>query len=305
MERPAIKAALAISALILIWGSTWSVIAIGLRDTPPFTGAAVRFAIASVLLLAIARKQRVPLGRTRLERRLWWVNALLSFTISYGVVYWGEQWVPSALAAVLFTTFPLLVALFAHWLLPGEQLTGRTVIGIVLGFGGVVWIFSDDLSGLGGPMALSAAAVMLLSPLSASLGSVLIKRWGSGVHPLSLTAVPMGICAVLLGSLALILEREREVIWSARSIGAVLYLAIAGSAVTFSLYFWLLQKMPATRLSLITYGVPIVAMTLGVVFLDEPISARMIGGTVMVLLGVSLALRRRDRSTQPGSPRRS
>lgn len=305
MERPAIKAALAISALILIWGSTWSVIAIGLRDTPPFTGAAVRFAIASVLLLAIARKQRVPLGKTRLERRLWLVNALLSFTISYGVVYWGEQWVPSALAAVLFTTFPLLVALFAHWLLPGEQLTGRTVIGIVLGFGGVMWIFSDDLSGLGGPTALNVAAVMLLSPLSASLGSVLIKRWGSGVHPLSLTAVPMGICAVLLGSLAVIFEREQEVIWSARSIGAVLYLAIAGSAVTFSLYFWLLQKMPATRLSLITYGVPIVALTLGVVFLGEPISARMIGGTVMVLLGVSLALRRGGRSTQPGSPRRS
>jgi drug/metabolite transporter (DMT)-like permease len=102
----------------------------------------------------------------------------------------------------------------------------------------------------------------------------------------------MAIGAGVAGVLALVFERDLPITFDVRSVSALLYLAIAGSAVTFSLYYWLLRNLAATRLSLITYGIPVVAVFLGTMFLDEPLTARMIAGGVLVLFGVGFALRR-------------
>ena len=120
--------------LCLIWGTTWSVIQIGLVGIPPLTGVALRFAIAAALLLVLIGVRRIRLGTTRRERLLWLSNSVLSFSVSYGVVYWAEQWVPSGLTSVLFATYPLFVALLAHYMLPAETLRRPEVIGIALGW---------------------------------------------------------------------------------------------------------------------------------------------------------------------------
>ena len=145
----------AFAALCLIWGSTWSVIQIGLRGIPPFTGVALRFAIAAALLLVLVRVQRVRLGRLPRERWLWLINGTLAFSASYGIVYWAEQWVPSGLTSVLFATYPLFVAILGHFALPSEALTRPETIGALLGFAGVGVIFSEDLALLGGEKAVS------------------------------------------------------------------------------------------------------------------------------------------------------
>ena len=283
---------LTFSVLTLIWGTTWAVIRIGLRGMPPFTGVALRFALASVILLVAARMAGVRLGRNPREPWLWLINGGLTFTGSYGIVYWCEQWVPSGLAAVIFATFPLFVSILAHFALPGERLTRRSAIGILVGFAGAVVIYSDDLAALGGPGVAVASVVMLGSPIVASISSVAIKRWGAGIHPLSITAVPMGLCAVIMGVVAALTERGRPVIWNAATTGALLYLAVFGSAVTFSLYYWLLAHVRATRLSLIGYTVPVVAVFIGVTLLDEPLSGRILFGSAVVLAGVALAVHR-------------
>ena len=281
----------ALAALILIWGTTWAAIRIGLQGIPPFTGVALRFALAAVVLMAVSRMLGLPLGSSRRERSLWVVNALLSFSISYGVVYWAEQWMPSGLAAVLFSTFPLFVAGMAHFWLPGERLTLAGLLGITLGFVGVVTIFSEDLTAISGMEVRRASILFLISPLVSALANVVIKRWGTGVHPMSLTAVPMAMTAILMGGLAATVERGRGITLDAASIGALVYLAVFGTAVTFFLYFWLLSRLPATRLSLITYGVPVVAVLVGTLLLDEPFTARMLAGSVVVLVGVTVAVR--------------
>ena len=281
--------------LTLIWGTTWSVIRIGLEGIPPFSGVAARFALASLLLLGIARLRGIRLGGSRIERRLWLVNSLFSFSLSYGVVYWAEQWVPSGLSAVLFGTFPLFVAILAHWTLPGERLTRRVAAGVLVGFAGAALIFSEDFALLGGSQVRIGSAVMLMSPLAAAIGSVAVKRWGAGIHPISLTAVPMGLTAVLLGAVALLTERERSFVLDGRSVGALLYLAIMGSAVTFSLYYWLLSQVSATRTSLLGFTIPVVAVGIGVVFLDEPLTPRIVAGAALVVSGVVLAAQRSRR----------
>jgi len=289
-SRPAVGGAFA--ACCLIWGTTWLAIRVGLEGVPPFTGVSLRFGLAAVIVLGIAVALRVPLGRSARERWLWLANGTLSFAGSYGIVYWAEQWVPSGLTAVLFATYPLFVAVLAHLAVPGERVALLELAGILVGFAGVGVIFSEDLRSLAGEGVPFAAGVMLVSPFVSALSSVAIKRWGAGIHPLSLTAMPMAIGLALTGLVALVTERDATFIWSGRSIGALLYLTLFGSVVTFTLYYWLLQRMPVKRLSLIAYVIPVEAVMLGTLF-DEPLSARIVAGSALVIVGVALAVRPR------------
>ena len=287
------RVAAAFLLLTLVWGTTWAVIRVGLAGIPPFTGVALRFAIAGGLLLAIAPRLGVTFGRSRRELGLWASNALLSFCVSYSVVYWSEQYIPSGLTAVLFATNPLFVAAIAHVALPGERLSPAAAAGLLLGFAGVAVIFSDDLALLGGGRVREAALVMLVSPAVSALSTVAIKRWGHGMHPLSLSAVPMLLCAVVMGPVAVVAESGAPVVLDGRSIGALLYLALFGSALTFTVYYWLLARVSATRASLISYLIPIVAVALGAVLFDEPVRLRLLLGSALVLAGVAVVTRLR------------
>lgn len=282
-----------LALLTLIWGTTWAVIRVGLQSIPPQTGAALRFGLAALVLLALARARHVPLGRALHERRLWVANGALSFAISYGIVYWAEQYIPSGLAAILFATFPLFVALWGHWLLPEERLTAGRAIGVVVGFLGIAVLYSEDLGRLAGPKATFAALVLPLAPLASALGQVVVKRWGKAVHPVSITALPMAFCSLVLGAIAAGTEGGRPIVWSAAAVLSVIYLAVVGSAVAFYLYFLLLARMKAATLSLVAYTSPLVAVLVGVVAFDEPVTWRIAVGTLTVLLGVGFAARHR------------
>ena len=297
-------------ALTLIWGSTWAAIRVSLRGIPPLTGVALRFTLAGLVLLALAPALGVRLRAGRREWALWIANALLTFCVSYGLVFWAEQWVPSGLAAVLFATFPLWVALLAHFMLPDERLGAAGLAGTVLGFVGVAVIFSEDFNAFGGRQVAGVAAVMLLAPLASAIANVAIKRWGRDLHPLSVSAVPMLLAGGVMGALAAVAERGMPIELSGAPLAALVYLALVGSALAFTLYFWLLQHLPATRLSLITYTSPVVAVALGALALGEPVTARMLAGTALVIAGVVMAGRmgkpaeRQVRDAQPLHPER-
>jgi drug/metabolite transporter (DMT)-like permease len=289
---------LTLALLTLIWSTTWAAIRIGLRGIPPFTGVALRFGIGAVALLVLARALGVRLGAGASPWRVWLFNGVLTFFIAYGVLYWAEQWVPSGLASVLFATSPLWVALAAHVALPGERLNVATAAGVAIGFGGVALIFSDDLRALGGPHVAGAAALLLISPLASAIGVVGVKRWGAGMHPLSTAAVPMVLTAGAMGCVALAAEHGQPVTFGVAPVAALLYLALCGSALAFTLYFWLLGRLPATTLSLINYLTPVLALWIGSSALHEAVTPRTLGGSALVVGGVAVALRARQR--RPG-----
>ncbi len=283
----------AFALVTFIWGTTWGVIRVGLEaGLPPFAGVSLRFALASMLLFLLSPFLGVRFESTRRVRWLWIMNAALNFTVPYALVHWGEQWIPSGLAAVLFATYPLMLALLAHPVLPAERLRWVSMVGILVGFAGVAVIFSDDLVGLQGKSVVAVSALLLLAPFSSAITSVVIKRWGKGVHPFSLTAVPMGLTAGFMGALSLAVEPGPPAWMNRVSLGALVYLGILGSAVTFTLYFWMLAHMPVTRLSLMTYIIPVVAVVGGTIFLDEQVPTRTLAGSVLVLIGVALAAKR-------------
>ena len=285
---PSSRVATGVALLLTgIWGTTWGGVRISLDGYPPLLGVSLRFAIASLVLFFLAWRWRVSMRPNRRLLGLWLVQASCAFGLSYGLVYWAEQWVPSGLVAVLFSTLPLFVNLFAFPFLPAERLDGFGWIGLVAGFAGVAVIFSDDLAALGGSQVRLAAMVVMLSPVAAGLAQVVVKRWGRDVHSLVIVAPPMMMSAISMALLSFWLEREHEIAGGLWPTVAVFYLALCGSALTFTLFFWLLQHVTAIRVSLIAFGTPVVAVIVGTLFLDEPLTVRMVLGALMVISGVA------------------
>src|SRR4029453_6898001 len=116
--------------LCLIWGSTWLFIKLGLDDLPPFTFAGIRFVIASAILFAIIKARPLSFPRTRADWILLAVTGVLSFSLNYGLLFWGEQYISSGLAALLQATIPAFGLVIAHFYLPGERMTWARIIGV-------------------------------------------------------------------------------------------------------------------------------------------------------------------------------
>ena len=155
--------------LVLIWSSTWVAIKIGLEDAPALLGAGVRFALAGVLLLGYAAARRRSL---KTDRLLALILGLLPFAFCYGLVYWGEQYIPSGLTAVLFGVMPLYTAILAAALLHDEPLRARTILGVALALAGLSLAFAESLELGSEERAALGAAAVVLSPLGAALGNI-------------------------------------------------------------------------------------------------------------------------------------
>jgi drug/metabolite transporter (DMT)-like permease len=285
------RAALLIAVVCLVWGSTWIVIREGLVDLPPFTSAAARFGIAAVVMSVVAHFLSRKEGGSAPTLALSFALGVLNFGACYGIVYWSETRIPSGLASVLWSVFPMLMAISGHVFLPGERLRGRQWAGFVLGFLGVVVLFATDLRGIGAG-AIPAGLVLLLSPTLAVFGTTYVKLHGAHVSSVLANRNGMWIGTALLAAAALLFERGAPAHWTGPAIASVLYLAVVGTVLTFSLYFWLLRHTAANRLGLIAYVTPAIALLLGGFVGHEPITAWTLSGSGLILAGVLLVVRK-------------
>src|SRR5215813_10498549 len=173
-----------------IWGSTWLFIKLGLSDLPPLTFAGIRFLLASLILSVIAFARGISWPRGRNEWFLIAIVGVLQFSLNYGLVFWGENHIPSGLAAVLQSTFPAFGLVIAHFYLPEERITPKKILGVLLGIIGVGIVFSDQLS-LAGKAALAGSVALVLSAFCGSYGNVLVKAYGTQIDPFVLAAGQM------------------------------------------------------------------------------------------------------------------
>ncbi len=286
-------AALVWLVLGTIWGSTWLFIKVGLDSgLPPIAFAGLRFVVASTPLVIWLALRRVRLPRTWAEWRLMIVTGLLTFTMNYALVFWGESHISSGLAAILYTNFPLFGIVIAHFMLPDEPMTWRKVGGVVLAVIGVALIFWNQIA-LKGPLALAGAAAIVVAGLGTAYADVIIKRSGTHIDPVTLTAVQMVVGWIPLVTLGIALEgNPLHYPWSVRGVVALCYLAIVGSSVTFVLLYWLIQRMQVTRTMLIPLLSTLIAVALGILVLGEAFSARVVIGGLGVLGGLVLAVAR-------------
>jgi drug/metabolite transporter (DMT)-like permease len=288
-------AALSLYALlVLIWSSTWVAIKIGLEDAPALLGAGVRFALAGVLLLGYAALRRRPL---RTDRLLALILGLLPFAFCYGLVYWGEQYIPSGLTAVLFGVMPLYTAILAAALLHDEPLRARVLLGVALALAGLSLAFAESLVLGSEERAALGAAAVVLSPLGAALGNIAIKRRAGGLDAIVLNGWAMLVGGVLLLAASALSEDWGEAVWGAKALGSILYLAVVGSAVAFVTLTVLLREMSAQASSYIALMIPFGALVFGAVLYDEEITGRALAGAALVVAGL-LAARGRVRAPE-------
>ncbi len=276
------------SIVSLVWGSTWLAIKIGLESIPPFLGAGVRFAVATLILLAIVRVRGLRVPFTPDAKKVYLILGILSFGIAYALVYWGEQFITSGLCSVLFAAFPLCVAVFSHFLLENERLTAFKIAGIALGSAGLAIIFWGDLR-LSDASAVPGMVAVLLSTVLQGVTLVLIKKYGQPVNPFAMNLVGMGLGTIVLLVLGFTFESRRLIVWNSAAVGSILYLAAFGSVLAFVAYYWLLKRIEAVYLALTTLLNPIVAVILGALVLGESLAPQTAAGAVLVLAGLLAA----------------
>jgi drug/metabolite transporter (DMT)-like permease len=284
VSRSAVYALYAL--LVLIWSSTWVAIKFGLEDSPPLLGAGLRFALAGLVLLAFAAASRRVL---RTDWILAGILAVAPFAFAYGLVYWGEQHIPSGLAAVLFGVLPLYVGILAGIFLPEEPLRWRLLVGVVIAVGGLALAFAESLELGDDELALAGAAALALSPLGAAVGSIAQK-----LRAAELDAVVLNGWGMLGGGGLLLLasalgESWSEFAWTPESLGSIVYLAIIGSAITFVGLTVLLRHLTAQALSFLAMLLPFGALIFGAVLYDETITWRALAGAALVATGLLIA----------------
>jgi drug/metabolite transporter (DMT)-like permease len=274
--------------LCLIWGSTWLAIKVGLVGVPPFLGAGLRFLLSTLLigLVLAARRRRVRL--TRDDKICVLSLGVLVFWLDYAAVYWAETKVSSGLTAILFSTMPLMTSLLSRYWTRSETLSGRKVVGILVGVLGTALLFWPR-ERVGLQQALGMLAVLGAS-LCAAINLVTMKKHGRHGDPFVLNLFGMGLGAACLLGMSVLMESWSAVVWSRSNVLAILYLCIFGSVIAFSAYYYLIKKMDATIVSLSTLIIPIVALILGRAFLDETVTPLAVTGIATILAGVTIAI---------------
>jgi drug/metabolite transporter (DMT)-like permease len=273
-------------ALGFMWGSSYLFIKLAVDDFGTFTLVALRLVVGALLLWAVVRIARQPLPR---ERRVYGhllVMAVINITIPFLLITWAEQSVESSLAAILTSPVPLFAIVLSSIFLHDEPMRVNGVVGLVVGFIGVVIITSRGLTGEGssviGELALLGAA------FSYACGAVYSRRNVRGLPPMIPAVFQVTFAAIITGVIALLIEEPWTVSPDAEAIFSILWLGILGSGLAYLFVFRLFANWGATRTTLVAYLIPVVGIVLGYLVLQEPVDATIIVGTGLVIAGIGL-----------------
>ena len=276
---------LAFASVYLAWGSTYLAIRIGIAHLPPTMLGGLRYLLAGAgMLVALAATGRLAPTPAR-ELRAILVMAATMLLAGNGLVMWAEQSVPSGLAALLVATVPLWMAALAALPPSRERLPIAGVVGVGLGFLGVVVLFRP---GLEGAFGIWGVIGLLAASLSWSVGSLYARRVGFTADPLTVTAWEMFFAGLLFLAVGVGTGGLAATRLDATGLGAVLYLVTIGSWVGFTAYVWLLANVPAAKAATYAYVNPVIALLLGWWLLDETITPAILVGSAVIVVAVAL-----------------
>ncbi len=273
--------------LSLLWGGSFFFVGVAVQDLPPLTIVALRVSLAAVGLWCV-----VLILRLRPPRQ-WqvWLAFLSMGTINnaipFSLIVWSQTQIASGLASILNATTPLFTVVIATCLLADERATPLKVLGVVIGFLGVVVMIGLPASSEPTPWLPQLA--ILGAALSYAFGGVYGRRFKAlGVHPILTAAGQVTASGLIMMPIAMSLEGTQALSTaSVQSWGAILGLALFSTSLAYIIYFKLLESAGATNLLLVTLLVPGSAILLGILFLNEAITATQLTGLALIALGLS------------------
>jgi len=282
---------LAFLCIYVVWGSTYLAIRYAVETIPPLVVAGLRHIVAGVVLLGWAyfRGYR-PTWR---EWRASVVLGFLYFVLGHGSLHWAETVVPSGWAALLIASEPIWIAVMAALVTHGERLTGKTVMGLLLGIAGV-GLLVGEVSATGQHAVVIGSVAILLGTLAWSVGVMYSLK-----APLPRNAMARAGMPEIVGSLILLalagftgeFSKLNLPAVTARSWWSLLYLITFGSIITFTAYTWLLDHISPTLVSTHTYVNPVIAVLVGWLWAGEVVNWSVVGAGLLTLLAVFLISR--------------
>jgi drug/metabolite transporter (DMT)-like permease len=281
---------LAFGLVYLFWGSTYLAIDIAVQSIPPALMCGVRFSIAGVVMLGACA---LTGHKVRYSARQIALSAVVGILLLMGgnlTLSWAEETVPSGLAALIIAITPLWFLVLDSLLLGHHRISGRGKAGLGLGIVGLFVLFWPELHATSslGRSELWRSLALLGGSFSWALGSVLSKRWQSGMDVFSGTAWQVTAAGVANFLWALGAGDFSRVTWTTRGVSAVLYLVVCGSWIGYTAYIWLLEHVPTSKVSTYAYVNPVVAVFLGWLVLHERVDRFIAMGSVVVVLSVIL-----------------
>jgi drug/metabolite transporter (DMT)-like permease len=281
------RAYIAWIAVCVIWGTTYLGIRIALETIPPFMMGAWRWIVAGTAILVILalRRERLP------PVRLWGSLAVLGVLMigfGNGGVVWAEQTVPSGLTAVLVAMSPFWMVGLETIRGDGDLLTARRVVGLVIGFGGILVLVWPELHVRGSRAFLSGVVAAQLACAGWAVGSSYARRYNRDQNVLATAAFEMLFGGLVMLAVALARSEQYATAFNGRTATALAYLTFVGAIGGFSAYAYALKHLPVATVSLYAYVNPVIAVVLGTLILKEPFDARMGMAAGIVLTGMAL-----------------
>jgi drug/metabolite transporter (DMT)-like permease len=268
------------AAVSVLWGIPYLFIKLAVEDLSPVMVAWGRIAVAFAVLLPYAIHMGALHGLARRWKPLL-IYSVVEIVLPWPLIGFGEQRVSSGLAAILIAAVPLVIALMALRVDPDERAEGARLAGLVIGFAGVVVLLGLDVAGR--PGELLGALAILLAAVGYAAGPMIIKHRLSKVDPLGPVTASMGISMLVLTPPAIATAPSAAP--SGQTIMSVVVLGLVCSALAFLLFFALIHEVGPGRATVITYVNPVVAVSLGVVLLDESVGLSAVAGLLLILAG--------------------
>lgn len=278
----------------LLWGTTYLGIRITLETMPPLLMAGIRWSAAGAIILGVlaARGARIP-GPAEWPALI--VLGILLLGLGNGFVVLAELTIPSGLAAVLVAAVPFWMVAVERLMSPADRISGRKMLGLIIGFGGIVLLVWPELQiGAGRGFLLGVGATQIAC-LGWAVGSSYSRRRGAHENVLAVAALQMLFGGLVLAASGLVLGEWASFAYNSRTIGALIYLIFAGAIAGFSAYAYALKHLPVATVSLYAYINPIIAVVLGTLVLGEPLSPRLAAAGAVVLAGMALVRQPADR----------
>ena len=280
---------LSLLVIWVVWGSTYLFIRIAVQEMPPFAAGFARFMASGLVMAGVAlwidRKKERPTLRQVVDYSL--IGVLL-LSIGNALVMWSEQRVPSGIAALIVAAVPLYLTFFDGLRRGGQPWTGRVWLGVVVGLAGVALVARPGAEAGAGHW--SALIALQVATLAWTFGTLYAQSVPKKLPLASAAAIEMLAGSLVLGVLSLATgERQSTMLQASGSAwGALLYLAVFGSLVGFTAFAYCVNELPASTVGTYAYVNPIVAVTLGALFLREPLSSGMLAGGALIVAAVVL-----------------
>lgn len=285
---------------VLVWGTTWAAIKVGVSAVPAWVFAFDRSVLVAVSLSVVALALRLPFPRDRRTLVAAAISGGINSGISWAIIFWAEQFVPSGLVAVFGATGPIWTAVLAHFLVHGDRLSALKVAAIALGFGGVVVLVGSS-GEIGAGQALLATGLLAIMPLGWAASGVVMSRMLTTVSPIPAIAIGAATGGVFLIPFA-VADLARPAAWTPEAISALLYLAFVGSGVGLVLNLWLYRRLRPTTIMLSQLLITAEAIIVGAVALQERLTPNMLVGAALVLVAVALNARAGRTGAPPPTP---